>query len=231
MAAKKKSTKTSLGKVTVKSEAYGTHTRAPRGSIKKAVLNPAMKAHGRRLRKSTIPAKMIADAIQPWRENFKGGMLWQKLVKHFAGQVKRGEDYSVKGIEHWDLNEKYRTSRIMTNQTEVKHDEEFSTIRITVNYTFSNRFLERKKSIDAFRITLIVFFPDFNNSHITAVPFVLPDKLLADTAPYAFVVDIPRHANSYLICFKAEPLKNGEIYQKANNVDICMSLISSASRE
>ena len=231
MPAKKKSTKTSLRKVTVKSEAYGTHTRALRGSVKKAVLNPAMKAHGRRLRKSTIPAKIIADAIQPWRENFKGGMLWQKLVKHFAGQAKREEAYSVKGIESWDLNEKYRTSRIMTNQTEVKHDDEFSTIRITVNYTFSRRFLERKKNISAFRITLIILFPDFNSDHVTALPFVLPDKLLADTESYAFVVDIPHRANSYLVCFKAEPLKNGEIYQNANNVDICMSLISSALKK
>lgn len=231
MPAKKKPDKKSLGKVIVKSEAYGTHARAHRGSVKKAVLNPAMKAHGRRLRKSTVPAKMIADAIQPYRGNFKGGMLWQKMVKHFAGQAKRGEAYSVKGIGSWDLNEKYRTSRIMTNQTEVKHDDEFSTIRMTVNYTFSNRFLERKKDINAFRITIIILFPDFNNSHINALPFILPDKLLEDTGSYAFVVDIPPSANSYLVCFKAEPLKNGEIYQNANNIDICMSLISSVLKE
>jgi hypothetical protein len=37
-----------------------------------------MKAHGRRLRKCNIPAKLIMDALQPFRENFKGGMIWEK---------------------------------------------------------------------------------------------------------------------------------------------------------
>jgi hypothetical protein len=81
---KKKMRKNPTGKVVVNSKAYGEHERAPRGSKSKAVLNPAMRAHGRRLRKSNIPAKLIVDALQPFRENFKGGMLWQKLVKHFA---------------------------------------------------------------------------------------------------------------------------------------------------
>jgi hypothetical protein len=63
-----------------------------------------MKAHGKRLRESTVPATLIMDALQPFRENFKGGMLWQRLVKHFAAQAKKGEAYCVTGIGNWDLN-------------------------------------------------------------------------------------------------------------------------------
>jgi hypothetical protein len=81
--------------IVVNSKTYGEHKRAPRGSKSRAVLNTAMKAHDRRLRQSNIPAKLIMDALLPFRENFKGGILWQNLVIHFAAQAKKGEPDSV----------------------------------------------------------------------------------------------------------------------------------------
>ncbi len=147
MPAKKRSGKKPTDKIVVKSKAYGEHTRAPRGSKSRAVLNPAMRAHGRRLRKSNMPAKLIMDALQPFRENFKGGMIWQRLVKHFAAQAKKGDAFSVAGIGDWDLNAQYATSRLMTTQVEIKPDHPFSNLEISVNYTLSKRFLERKKDI------------------------------------------------------------------------------------
>ena len=114
MPSKKKKRKSPTEKVVVKSKAYGEHERAPRGSKSKAVSKPGYEAHGRRLRQSNIPAKLITDALQPFRENFKGGMIWQRLVKHFAAQAKKGDAYSVTGVENWDLNTQYLTSRIMT---------------------------------------------------------------------------------------------------------------------
>src|ERR1700681_4333787 len=109
-------------KITVHSKAYGRHERAARGSRSKAVLNDAMKEHGRRMISSNIPAKLIHDALQPYRTNFKGGLIWQRLVKHFAAQAKANEDYSVLGIDFWDLNKAYPTSRVMSPN-----------IKITVN--------------------------------------------------------------------------------------------------
>ena len=212
------------------SKAYGRHERAPRGSRTKAVLNSAMKAHGRRLRHSNIPAKLIMDALQPFRENFKGGMLWQRLVKHFAAQAKKGDMYSVTGIENWDLNLQYLTSRIMTASVEITPEHDFSNLEVEVNYTFSKRFLERKSDITAFRITLIFLFPDFRNNKIKTIPFVLPDKLLSDSAMYSFIVGVPRHANSYLCCFKAEACGNGELHQNSGNVGKAMCLIVSGTK-
>jgi hypothetical protein len=231
MPANKKSRKNPAEKVVVKSKAYGTHERAPRGSKSKAVLNKAMKAHGRRLRESTAPAKLIMDALQPYRENFKGGMIWQKLVKHFAAQAKKGEAYNVTGIENWDFNTQYLTSRIMGVDDEIKPKNDFSYLEVNLNYTLSKRFLERKSDITSFRITLIFLFPDFKNNRIKTIPFVLPDKLLSDSSLYSFIVDIPRRANSYLCCFKAEPFRNGEIHQNTKNVNIAMCLLASGTRE
>lgn len=230
MPAKKKMRKNPAEKVVVNSKAYGTHERAARGSKSRAVLNRAMKAHGKRLRESTIPAKLIMDALQLFRENFKGGMLWQRLVKHFAAQAKDGSAYSVTGIENWDFNSQYLTSRIMTVSVEITPEDDFSNLEVEVNYTFSRRFLERKSDITAFRITLIFLFPDFRNNTIKTIPFVLPDKLLSDSALYSFIVQVPRHANSYLCCFKAEACKNGELHQNSVNVGKAMCLITSGSK-
>ncbi len=230
MTSRKKLHKNPAEKVVVKSRAYGVHERAPRGSKSKAVLNKAMKAHGKRLRNSTAPAKLIMDALQPFRENFKGGMLWQRLVKHFAAQAKKGEPYSVAGIEHWDFNTQYLTSRIMGVSDKIKADDDFSSLEVSLNYEFSKRFLERKSDITAFRVTLVFLFPDFKNNRIKTIPFVLPDKLLSDDSLCSFIVDVPRRANSYLCCFKAEACSNGEIQQNTGNARIAMCLIASGIR-
>ena len=231
MPAKRKPVKKPADKIVVNSRAYGRHHRAARGSKSRAVVNPAMKAHGRRLRKSNIPAKLILDALQPFRENFKGGMLWQRLVKHFAAQAKAGDAYSVTGIEYWDLNALYPTSRLMTTHVKITPDDHFSNLEVSVNYRFSNRFLQRKKDITAFRITLIFLFADFKNNEIITIPVVLPDKLLNDSTPYAFIVQVPRRANSYLACFKAEACKKGLLHQNSSNVDKAMCLIGSGIRD
>jgi len=228
---KRKSAKRPAEKILVESKAYGSHERSPRGSKSRAVLNPAMKAHGRRLRKSNIPSKLIVDALQPFRENFKGGMLWQNLVSYFAAQAKKGMEYSVAGIEYWDLNDRYLTSRLLKTQIKITPDDLFTLLEVTVNYTLSNRFLERKKDITAFRITMIFLFPDFRNNEIKTFPVVLPDKLLSDSAPYSFIVQIPRTANSYLACFKAEPCRKGELYPASHNVDMAMCLTHSGIRD
>jgi hypothetical protein len=228
--AKKKSKKKATAKVVVKSKAYGEHERAARGSKSRAVVNPAMKAHGRRLRKSNIPAKLILDALQPFRENFTGGMLWQRLVKHFAAQAKEGEPYSVAGIKSWDVNLQYLTSRLMTTRVKIIPNDNFSNLEVSVNYVLSNRFMERKKDITAFRITMIFLFPDFINNEIITLPFVLPDKLITDSSDYSFIVQVPRRANSYLACFKAEACAHGEIHQITSNIDKAMCLIASGLR-
>jgi hypothetical protein len=227
--AKKKRNIISQERIVVNSEAYGKHLRSPRGSKTRAVLNPAMKAHGRRLRKSNIPAKLIMDALQPFRENFKGGMLWQRLVKHFAAQAKNGDAYSVKGIGMWDLNNRYLTSRIMTDNVEVKPNKDFSMLEIDATYALSKRFLERKSNITAFRITLIFMFPDFKNNKMITNHIAMPDKLLSDHSVYSFIEKIPRVANSYLVCFKAEDCVDG-VVQNANNINKAMRLIASGMR-
>jgi hypothetical protein len=214
--------------VTVNSRTYGKHQRAARGSWKKARLNDAMKGHSERLIGSNMPAKLILDALAPYRTNFKGGQIWQKLVKHFAKQAKLFKDYSVLGIEDWDLNQRYLTSKLMSPHVKIEAEPSSSILKITVNYEFSKRFLQRKKDITHFRITIIVMFPDFISNEITSIPIVLPDKQLKDEAPYSFIVQIPPGATSYLVCFKAEACVGDQIVEHPGHTDKAMCLITSA---
>ncbi len=213
--------------ITVNSRTYGKHKRAARGSWKKVELNDAMQRHSERLIGSNAPAKLILDALAPYRANFRGGQIWQKLVKHFAKQAKQFKDYSVLGIEHWDLNLNYLTSRIMGPQVKIVAEPSSSILNITVNYEFSKRFLQRKKDITGFRITIIVMFPDFVGNTIITVPVVLPDKRIEDNTPYSFIVQIPKGATSYLVCFKAEACANNSVIENSGNWDKAMSLVKS----
>jgi len=213
--------------ITVNSKTYGKHERAARGSWKKATLNDAMKGHSERLIGSNLPAKLILDALVPYRTNFKGGQIWQKLVKHFAKQAKLLKDYSVLGIEYWDLNQRYPTSKILSPRVKIEAEPSSSILNITVNCEFSKRFLLRKKDITHFRITIIVMFPDFISNKISTIPILLPDKQLNDEAPYSFIVQIPQGASSYLACFKAEACTGDKIVEHPGHTDKAMCLITS----
>ena len=122
-----------------------------------------------------------------------------------------------KGIGDWDFNNEYRTSRIMIPIVKIEPDDLFSMLQVSVNYTFSQRFLERKSNITAFRITIIFLFPDFKKHTIKTIPFILPDKLLTDFTLYSFIVQVPRHAKSFLACFKAEALVNDVLYDNSGH--------------
>jgi hypothetical protein len=215
------------GKITVNSKTYGRHLRAVRGSKSPAELNDAMKKHGQRLLASATPAKLILDALIPYKTDFKGGQIWQKLLKHFAFQAKEGRDYSVSGIENWDLNNAYPTSRIMAPTVEITRTDSDSELHVEVSYFFSDRFLERRNSITGFQITIIFFFPDFTGNEIITIPNPLPVKALDDNATYSFIQQIPEGAGSFLVCFKAEACENGLPVTGSGNIGKVMCLIES----
>ena len=222
----RKKSKTQAGeKVIVNSKAYGRHERAARGSRSKIKLSEALKKHSQRMIGSNKPAKLLMEALLPYRTNFKGGLFWQRLVKHFAVQTKEKKDYSVLGMNEWDLNNAYPTSRIMTPSMKVDVNPSESVLHISFNYYFSDRFLERKGDIYAFQITIILLFPDFVKNEIAVLPTVLPEKPLNDLATYSFIVQIPRGAASYIACLKAEALSRSIPISEKGNVNKVMRLM------
>jgi hypothetical protein len=219
--------KKSNDKIWVNSKAYGSHLRAARGTRSHAEVNDAMKAHGLRMIGSNSPAKLICDALKPYRVNFPGGMIWQKLVKHFAAQAKKGVDYNVSGIVYWDLNDAEPTSRIMAPTIRITPGNSPEELLVSVSYFFSDRFLQRSNHIKGFVITIIFLFPDFIRNEIITIPISLPEKAMADHLAYAFILPIPAGVNIWLACFKAEPsYKTGPSNDKTG-VNKAMCLVSS----
>jgi hypothetical protein len=216
---------TPAGMITVHSKAYGNHLRAARGSRSGVEVNNAMKNHSQRLLASAIPAKLIRDALIPFRTNFTGGQIWQRLLKHFALQAKEGRDYSVSGIENWDLNNAYPTSRLMYPTVKITRTDSVSELLVEVSYFFSDRFLERKKGITGFQVTIIFLFPDFIRNEIITIPNQLPVKALEDNATYSFIQQIPEGTGSWLVCFKAEACLNGVLINGSGHVDKVMCLL------
>lgn len=201
------------GKVKVKSKAYGDHERAARGTYNEAPLNDAMEQHGERLRRSNSPAKLIHDALAPFRRNFTGGLFWQFLVKHFAAQAKSERKYNI--VDIWapmDVNKEHPMYRLMTTiSVNELVDKSSSLMQINVQYKLSERFLSRSLYKDGTQVTIIVMFPDFENHEIIVKYNEMPIRKLDDADVYSFILDIPESADSYLIFCKAEASENGEV--------------------
>ncbi len=213
-------------KVTVNSKTYGEHTRAARGTIKEAVLNEAMQAASLRMTGSNTPARLIHDALNPFRTNFKGGQFWQKLVRHFAAQAKNRQDYSVTDLELFDINKNYPLANVLNSRSmKVNIDMPALTMELTCNYTLGSRFLKRSSYLDSMQLTVIALFPDFKENDIIVNSVVLPAKKLSDNEPYSFIMNIPAIATSYLLCWKIEGCENGIVTDDSGNSKKAMYLM------
>jgi hypothetical protein len=201
------------GKIKVRSKAYGDHERAARGTYTEAKINTAMETHGERLRQSNNPAKLIHDNLKPFRENFKGGLFWQFLIKHFAAQAKKNEKYSI--VDIWapmDVNKEYPMYRLMDTMSVREHvDKSSLSMQVNVQYKLSERFMGRSHYKDGTQVTIIIMFPDFENNEIEVVSNIMPIRKLNDTDTYSFIINIPVSATSYLIFCKAEATEKGEV--------------------
>jgi hypothetical protein len=197
------------GKIKVRSKAYGLHERAARGTHKAAELNEAMKLNGLRMIGSNTPAKLILDALKIHRLDFPGGSFWQVLLKHFTGQLKRGEPYSVTGLENKDINKNYPLSRIIAMAVQSLPDMLSLTMTISLTYNVQESFLKKSPKINGLQLTFIGIFPDFKENDRTVVSVTLPVMPIKDTGDYSFIMNIPVTAQSFILCCKVQGCQNG----------------------
>ncbi len=97
--------------VTVKSHAYGVHTRASRGSQTPVKLNDAFREHVSKTAAVNGTAKRVHDLLKVAGAGFKEAMLWQKMLS----RMRKGASDSVEDLlitlEGMELNEKYPLRR------------------------------------------------------------------------------------------------------------------------
>lgn len=205
-------------KITVNSQTYGEHERAARGTYKKAELNDAMKAHGKRMIGSNTPAALIQDALRPYRMNFSGGQLWQEMVKRFAAQAKEGREYSVMDLQYLSFHTYYTVRRMGSSSFEINTDLEASVFEMKYTYIPAKAFLDRAPYLTGFQTTIIALFPDFKKNTIITESVVLPVRALKDAEPFSFIINIPPQARACLLCCKVEGTEKGVVLNSTGNV-------------
>ncbi|BAV05616.1 hypothetical protein SAMN05421788_108239 [Filimonas lacunae] len=226
--------KGNLGDVTfVESKAYDPHVRSKRGTFKPALLNDAMKASGETLAAGNKPAKMIFDVLAPYRIDFAGGPLWQKLVSLFKKQLSSQGSINLTSLTGFEIHPDYPLRRFMLPVVEL--NREADQVHVTVRYSVWPNF-KKQPYIDGFRLQVIIVFPDMEQYTATSVSewtdiISLPDKrLITETPIEAGVVHFkyqPGFDKDALVCIKLEGCEKGMGLKPAVNKGMAIVRVGS----
>jgi len=118
MAKKKRSSSiksgTIHGETHVDSRAYGEHVRAARGSIKPAKLNKTLKQNALDMPRVNAQAKVIFDALKPYRMDCYDGGWWSRLVAVFKRHYQAGHPPNYSLLEKSELNEQCKVDGLLS---------------------------------------------------------------------------------------------------------------------
>ena len=99
--------------VTVKSRAYGVHTRAARGSKTPVGINDAFKDHVTKTVVINSVAKRVHDLLKHCGKPFKDAMLWQVMLSRMRKAKSDDTTELLKALEEMELNSKYPLVRFV----------------------------------------------------------------------------------------------------------------------
>lgn len=209
---------------TVRSNTYGEHLRAPRGTHSPAEVNEAFKETSKELQKSNVPAKVIKDALDPYRRNFMGGMMWQRLVSLFRAQYKEHGNFDLSILKGFEIYTPHTLSRF--SLFSVTRIEEAC---IQVNfYHDQHPVFKKARKANGYCIHAIAVFPDFVNktsrSVSTASPMIDMEQACK---PFTLELTIPPDAQQYLVCLKLEGYQDGVIMD--GNTSKGMQIVAAGS--
>ena len=116
------------GVTAVNSRAYGRHIRKART---KFTLGKEMKESSTVLKRANTLAKTFKDAIDPYRSDFRDGMLWQRLVSLFKVQQQEDGKMDFSPLKDHELNRKHTLSRIISETTVVTQNDGMLNVSVT----------------------------------------------------------------------------------------------------
>lgn len=193
----------------VNSRTYPEHLRRRRGSKKKAELNDAFKASGLDLQAANIVAKLIFDAIEPHRQNFKGGLMWQRLVSVFKAQYKERRAFNFLALTGFEIWKEHPLERFLAGQLSYKVS--FTQI-LQVRLLLLEHPDFKRKYVDAYRLSLIAFFPSAEQPICeTAAVQSSITSLQEPVKDFYFEFPLPEYATEFLLCLKAEGCEKGYV--------------------
>ena len=195
----------------VKSPTYGDHVRAPRGTHKKAKLNPAFMKQGKKIVKVNRPAQILKYAIDPYRQDFKYGQLWQDLVSMTNGAMGDGGKFDFASLEPFDLHPKYPLGRLLNLETNTTVDAAQSKLEVTLTCKVPPTF-DESLPLEGYRLGVIMIFPDLKKQTATTEAVHSSVIRLTETVgPLGIEFSIPRGALHFLVCVRVDGIERGEL--------------------
>lgn len=207
--AKKKLNTNDSDKVMVRSRTYGDHLRAKRGSKSEAKLNDFLQQSCLDLKAANKAAQLIKAHLDPFRTNFKGGLIWNQLVKNFKKQLSLKQPFSVsnlKDIEIWELYPLSRFGAYFHVYADLNHDS----IKLTIQANHHPNF--KRSFIDSYRMSVLAIFPEFNKMN-AATEGCISDIIYTDSgpSPLLFELPIPPNFKQHIIILKVEGTEKGKL--------------------
>lgn len=206
---------THAGITHVDSRAYGKHVRAARGTYKPAMMNKECEAASERLITSNTPAKLLNDALKPYKGDLEKGDFWQRLVKLFQKQYKQTGQFDFASIPSIEVRDDHRFEAIVTAHFDITADKAARTLTAAIRLQGRPHF-RRASYIDGYRLGLIVIFPDLPKlkapseaTYTDVIPLKSKERHIQLTVP------IPRRSKDFVVCLRVEGCEKGEVNEQA----------------
>lgn len=168
MAKKKKRSKR---KVVVNSAAYGKHKRSKRGTIKPAVLNDDLKASSEHLTRANVYAKLVKDALDPFRDKFQDGTMWSRLVKLFKKQIRDNGIVDFTALAEFQCHQKFALTSILNREISAAVENDVLRVEATTHADVKARW----EKADRYRQILFVCVYDGKRKvHVESDTVFLP---------------------------------------------------------
>jgi hypothetical protein len=216
----------------VKSKAYGDHIRAKRGTHTKATVNDAFRQSSKQLLSANTYAKVIKDALDPFRVNFKDGALWPRLVSHFRKQLKDQEAIDFRLLEGMEIFKAHPLDRIGNVITELSINTSALSVEVSLHLKVPPVF-KASKYINGYQFTVIGIYVGDDQTTVTS-SIVLPvHELHKKAVMHKAALAMPAKVKTILICLKCEGCENGEPAQnpKTKGMKIVMGMNAEPSAE
>lgn len=195
------------GMTHVQSKTYGEHIRKARRA---GEVNETLKDNSRQIVAANVPARLIKNAIDLYREDFTGGQLWQRLVSHFKKELKEKQAIDVLALKDTEVNEHYPLSRIFSEVVSIKLDSDERILKIIISKGCVPNF--KRKYIDGYRLSAIGIFPDFAAG--TAESLSQASEILSiaeKSGDITFEFNLKENWQQYLICLKLDGCCKNEV--------------------
>jgi hypothetical protein len=187
-------------KIIVNSEAYGPHTRKKR---KAGPVNKAMKESGKQLAQSNLAASAIKQAVDPYRQNFYYGQLWQRLLAVYKEMFKQGE-YDHSRLVGLNLHDDHRLEKRTSLQA--AYTCHAGNVTFTLSSKNQHPNFKELAYVDGYRFSLLVLYFNATQKIVSTDFHTFPVCSLRKPAPTSFqhAFTVPVDARKFVLCVKLE---------------------------